>query len=195
MVSKICGVTDASFFDDCSIDKTSNYTVKKGNPSITYNQGYITINSPNNSECIVAPSVTLDSSKDWSMELEIKSTSTVVVACHLGKSSTDTISHCLYCQGYYGYASYNYPYVGDSNWLFKDTGIYGIPNTWYKFKMELKNNILYYYLYDDADTLLKSKTINLPSKYQNSNLFFGAYNINQAASSSSSFRNYLIKPL
>jgi len=126
------------------------------------------------------------------MECEIKSNSDLLNGVLLLKDSTNFISDAIYPSNItYGYASYDYPYSSSKPFLFEDHSFTYTKNTWNKFKLELKSNTLYYYLYDSNGTLLTSKTVTLPSKYQNSNLYFCPV----AYEGTAQFKNVLIKPL
>ena len=189
-------VQDCKFYDDMSSNKLSQYITKIGSVTSTYQSGYIQIQGTSNF-CGLAPNIELDSSDDWSMECEIKTNSNTYNGVLLLKNNTDFISNVIYDNNYayvssYGYASYNYPYTGDSNWLFRDTSLRGNSNTWYKFKMKLISNTIYYYLYNSNGDLLTSKTVSLPSKYQNTDIYFTPLT---EGSSTAQFRNVKIKAL
>lgn len=185
-------VEDCTFYDDMSSNKLSEYTTKVGSVTSTYQSGYIQIQGTTGF-CGLAPNIELDSSNDWSMECEIKSNSNILNGVLLLKNNTDYISHLIYNNTRSeGYASYNYPYTDESKWLFKDASTKGTTNTWYKFKMELINDTLYYYIYDSNGDLYNSKTVSLPSKYQNTNLYFVP---TTDGSSTAQFRNIKIKAL
>lgn len=185
-------IEDCKFYDDQSLNKLSQYIVKVGSVTSTYQSGYIQIQGTTSGFCGLAPNIELDSD-DWSMECEIKSNSNILNGVLLLKNNTDYISHLIYnTTRSEGYASYNYPYTGEANWLFKDTSTKGTANTWYKFKMELISNTLYYYIYDSNGDLYNSKTVSLPSKYQNTNLYFTPIT---DGSSTAQFRKVKIKAL
>lgn len=184
-------VEDCTFYDDQSSNKLSQYTTKVGSVTPTYQSGYIQITGTSSNLCGIAPNIVLDSSDDWSMECEIKSNSNLYCGVMLLKNNTDYVSHFIYSNTY-GYASYDYPYVGDSNWLFRDSSLRYTSGTWYKFKIELISNTLYYYIYDSNGDLLKSKTVSLPSKYQNTSLYFTQ---NTDGSSTTEFKKVKIKAL
>lgn len=190
IVSEI-SVQDCKFYDDQSSDKTSMYTSYGGTITKTYNTGYIQMraNTGTPSLCLSTP---MGSATDWSMEIEVKSSSSLFTGCVLLKDSTNYISHALYNPSSNGYASYNYPYDSSKPFLFQDGSTIGQSNTWYKFKFELISNTLYYYVYNASGTLINSKTVSLPSNYQNTNLYFGCWTFNDAITQ---FRNIKVKPL
>ena len=185
-------IEDYKFYDNQSLNKLSQYITKVGSVTSTYQSGYIQIQG-NTGFCGLAPNIELDSSNDWSMECEIKSNSNILNGVLLLKNNTDYISHLIYNNTRSeGYASYDYPYTGESKWLFKDASTKGTANTWYKFKMELISDTLYYYIYDSNGDLYNSKTVSLPSKYQNTNLYFTP---TTDGSSTAQFRKVKIKAL
>lgn len=183
-------IQDCKFYDDQSSDKTSMYTSYGGTITKTYNTGYIQMQATTGtpSLCLSTP---MGSATDWSMEIEVKSSSSLFTGCVLLKDSTNYISHGLYNTSY-GYASYNYPYDSSKPFLFQDGSTTAQSNTWYKFKFELISNTLYYYVYNASGTLINSKTVSLPSNYQNTNLYFGCWTFNDAITQ---FRNIKVKPL
>lgn len=190
LVQETFTVEDCKFYDDMSSNKLSEYTTKLGSITSTYQNGYIEIIGGNSWNAL-SP-IEINSANDWSMECEIKTNSNLMNVVHLLKDSTNFISDALYIsQTTYGYASYNYPYSSSKPFLFEDHTLKYTTNTWNKFKLELKSNTLYYYLYDSNGTLLASKTVTLPSIYQNSNLYFcpGVYN------GTAQFKNVKIKAL
>lgn len=167
---KTLAVQDCIFYDDMSTNKLSQYTTKIGSLTSTYNNGYIEITSSNNNWNGLSP-ISINSANDWSMECEIESNSSLLNGVLLLIDSTNFISDTVYTNSY-GYGSYDYPYSSSKPFLFTDSSVIYTAGDWYKFKLELKSNTLYYYLYDSNGVLLLSKTVTLPSRYQNNNLYF-----------------------
>ena len=77
--------------------------------------------------------------------------------------------------------------------MFRDSNITGQLNKWYHFKWQLIDGTLHYYIYDENNTELAHKTINLPSVYSNVNVYpcIERYENTQTGR----FRNVVIKPL
>lgn len=193
LVSEIFSIVDSRFADDQSSDKTSSYVVKRGTISKTLVQNqYIEITGGVNEWNSISP-ITLSTSDNWSFEVDMMQTNRsnrIFIGLSLvsASNSSNSISNLLYTSEYasYGYGSPN-------SYLFRDSSLTGTINKWYHFKWQLIDGVLHYYIYDENNTELTHKTINLPSVYSNVNVYpcIERYENTQTGR----FRNVVIKPL
>ena len=167
IVTETYEITDAIYYDDQSTNKSSDYVVKTGSSTLSYNTGYLSITGTGSGWGGRTPLANgLSSSDGWKFECELKSSSNYLCIT-VAKDSSNYISLCGYPNESV-IRSYDY---GSNNYLFQQSSITTSKNTWYKYSMIVFNNKLYYQIKTMEDTVLLEKVIDLPSNYQNTTLY------------------------